>query len=124
MTTAIDMSPVETNWKGRPIGGCVSENVLFTPVRLLRPALSSDLQQSSPTSGMHRLMQCIAMQVQAYVTTDFFFTETPNESTLNSAHRMQHNSTRTLVYRLMTERGFQFMPANASLDESGVSSVT
>lgn len=60
------------------------------------------------------------MQVQAYVTTDFFFTETPNESTLNSAHRMKHNSTRTLVYRLMNERGFQFMPAT-SPDESGVS---
>ena len=64
------------------------------------------------------------MQVQAYVTTDFFFTETPNESTLNSAHRIQHNSTRTLVNRLISERGFQFMPANASSDVSGVSSVS
>ena len=48
MITAIDLRPVETNWKGRPIGGCVSENVLFTPVRLLRAALLFDFRQSSP----------------------------------------------------------------------------
>ncbi|KAK9823035.1 hypothetical protein WJX81_001700 [Elliptochloris bilobata] len=33
MIAAIDMTPVESNWEGRPIGGCVSENVLFTPIQ-------------------------------------------------------------------------------------------
>ncbi len=64
------------------------------------------------------------MQVQAYVTTDFFFTETPSESTLNSEHGGQHNSTRKLVQRLIRERGFQYMLTNASAEERGFNSLS
>ena len=37
--TGIDLRPVETNWHGLPVGGCVSENVLYTPVAPIWPAL-------------------------------------------------------------------------------------